>query len=273
MIFKTRNRNKHPSIKIYSKPMFHATLIILPGEKQVNCQNVTFINDSATHKINPVNIMAFIDDLLLHLKKNTNVFNVKKFHEINLHDCYFAAESIRDIYSGLVEELTQNNDTTLSKKMVSFGFLAGKTKPQRQKYIDLCNRFDEFDYIKTKKFDRHNTKDFVSVQGLKTKYKYFIDLKGHTYSTKSLLFLASKRVFFFNKHPEELRWEKLHLAPWENYIPIKDDLSDLKKNYDIIESNPSLYKKIVTKNSLLIRNEISSRSMMLDLVNKICKLP
>jgi ADP-heptose:LPS heptosyltransferase len=91
------------------------------------------------------------------------------------------------------------------------------------------------------------------------KYKYLIDLPGHTYSTKMYSFLHSKRVIFKLKNinnNHEFYWEKL-LKPNVHYIEIKSDYSDIIEKYLYLEQNPNIYNQIVENCNNIIKNELS----------------
>ncbi|MDC8831086.1 glycosyl transferase family 90 [Alteromonas gilva] len=244
------------------------------GSTTVVCKSVDFTTFDATYKINPVDVMSFTNDLCTHFHENLNIKRITKSVDINLHEYHFVIETIRDIYSGIIDQLLADDEMPSSNKMVSFGFLGKQnSKPQRVQYIKMCESSPYIDYINTERFswlDRKG-KNFTSVLNLKGNYKYFFDLKGHTYSTKSYLFLASKRVFFSSEHNEKLWWEKQYLKPWENYIPVKSDLSDLKEKYELIESDPTLYDHIVSNNLSLINNELSKEAVLRNLVKEIIK--
>jgi len=296
------------NIKLYSKPLIEAELLYQapPADRpRLLCGSMDFHNRDATLKLNPVNLMQFVDDLCIYFNENVHKIDqvrfenspfVRAIHDaslegkssfpkhyifpgtmmVDLHKHYFCAETIRDIYSGDIDNLLKDNKSSTTDNVVSFGYLATatagvETKPQRIKYIEMCNESPNFDYISTEKFNRFSThtKKFSKVLDLKAKYKYFIDLKGHTYSTKSYLFMASKRVFFSSKHPEQLTWETDYLKPWKNFIPVRPDLSNLNEHYEIIESDPALYKEIISNNIKLLENELSKKSMLLKLVSKI----
>ncbi len=230
----------------------------------VTCRNIIF-QDDTTYKMSLTSIASFINDVCLNLSK-TSSHEYQKI--IDLHEHYFVVENIRDIYSGIIEELINDNHAPETQDCGSFGFLCGNTKPQRHTYLELCKSINEFKYNKTKKFNQNDI-SFKTMLDYKKRCKYFIDLTGHTYSTKSLLFVASKRVFFASTHPETTVWEKKYLKPWENYIPVNEDLSDLEKNYKLIQSKPSLYEKIVDNNNSLIKNELSNKVMMKNLVEAV----
>ena len=132
---------------------------------------------------------------------NNIIFDVPKFH--------LSTESIRDLYSDKIDNLLKCENTFKTEsKLVGYGFKCGKTKPQRILYEKICNDNKNFDFIKTKKYStlKKEKDQFVSEINLKKKYKYFIDLEGHTYSTRSYAFLATKRVFFSSEHPKPMDW-------------------------------------------------------------------
>ncbi|NVK55252.1 MAG: hypothetical protein HWE26_06530 [Alteromonadaceae bacterium] len=240
------------------------------GETSLVCKSVDFTTFDATYKINPVDIVSFANDLCIYFKNNLNIRRITSSGNINLHEHHFVVETIRDIYSGIITQLLANNEEEHSNKIVSFGFLGREnSKPQREQYIKMSKSTSYIDYINTERFSWLHENKFTSVLDLKSKYKYFIDLKGHTYSTKSYLLLASKRVFFSSIHNERLWWEEQYLKPWQNYIPVKSDLSDLQEAYQTIESDPSLYNQIVSNNLALINNELSKEAVMDKLVKEM----
>ncbi|WP_316802706.1 glycosyl transferase family 90 [Pedobacter nototheniae] len=76
------------------------------------------------------------------------------------------------------------------------------------------------------------------------KYKYLIDVAGNSYSARLKFLFYSRRVVFI----QEREWKEYfhdQLIPYKHYIPIKNDLSDLVSQYEMIESKPDLYEEIV----------------------------
>lgn len=260
-------KNRIKKIQIKCDPLIDFTLLVKNKEKHITCKSIDFQSDT-TSKIDLIYIARFINDLCFKLGKNDKIFYTKKYTNINLSKHYFVLENIRDIYSGALKNIISDNTKSKSEKLISFGYVDSQ-KPQRIKFMKMCNYINEFNYIKTKKFNAHETKKFKTIIEYKQDCKYFIDLAGHTYSTKSLLFLASKRVFFSSKHPETTGWEKKYLKPWENYIPVNEDLSDLEQKYILLQSTPFLYKKIIENNISLLKNELSSDAMMQNLIHAI----
>ena len=147
-------------------------------------------------------------------------------------------ENWRDIHNGRISRLIADDEVEYeSEKIGAFGFLMGTTKPGRLEYIDMTSKCpDKFEFIETEKYSP-NMKSFLSLLDFKRRFKYVIDLPGHTYSTKSYWMLFLKRPMFYVEPNQKFAWEK-RLRPWVHYIPIKRDFSDLEKHYDWAEANP-----------------------------------
>jgi len=269
------NRLTTNTIKLFSRPLFDVDLST-SKEGVLILSSLNLNPHDAAQKVDPEMLVKFINDICMHLYKqntttNTKFMPLKQDFCINLHDHYFCAETIRDIYSNIISNLLNDYSVPYSNNIVSFGHLARETKPQRLKYIDMCNIFTELTYISTKNYNIYDLDcgDFTNILALKKQFKYFIDLKGHSYSTKTYQLLASQRVYFSSQHNLTLTWEKQHLKPWQNFIPVKEDLSDLISQHQIIESNPALYQQIVENNLNLLNNELSPNAMLKQLLNKI----
>jgi len=86
------------------------------------------------------------------------------------------------------------------------------------------------------------------------RYKYHIDLGGGggTTWTGTIAKLAMPGLLFHHVTPTK---DYIHdyMKPWTHYVPIKEDLSDLKDKYVWAESHPEAAKKIATQGSELIR--------------------
>lgn len=271
---------KTNTIKVFSYPLFDVDLSISKGGVLI-LNSLNLNPNDAAQKVDPEMLVKFINDICMHLNKQNATTNkkfmpLKRDFNINLHHHYFCAETIRDIYSNIISNLLNDDSIPSSNNVVSFGYLARKvdgtdTKPQRLEYVDMCNIFPELTYISTKNYNIYDLDcgDFTSILDLKKQFKYFIDLKGHSYSTKTYQLLASRRVYFSSQHNSTLNWEKQHLKPWRNFIPVKEDLSDLTSQYQIIESDPALYQQIVENNLNLLNNELSPNAMLKQLLNEI----
>lgn len=77
-----------------------------------------------------------------------------------------------------------------------------------------------------------------------TKYKYLIDIEGIGFSCRLKFLLFTKRLLFLqDRQWKEFFW--FDLQPYVHFIPVKNDLSNLILQYEMIESNPKLYEDIV----------------------------
>ena len=70
-----------------------------------------------------------------------------------------------------------------------------------------------------------------------TKYKYLIDLPGYGWSGRMKSLMFSGRPLFIPDHEFYEYWHE-DLVPFENYIPVKGDLSDLSQQIDWAEAHP-----------------------------------
>ena len=153
-------------------------------------------------------------------------------------------ENWRDIHNGRISRLIANDeDEYESEKIGAFGFLLGATKPERLDYFDMTKKFPgKFAFIETEKF-APDMQNFLSLLDFKRKFKYVIDLPGHTYSTKSYWMLFLKRPMFYVEPNQKFAWER-ELKPWVHYIPVNRDFSDLEKHYDWAQANPDKVNRI-----------------------------
>ena len=221
---------------------------------------ITAIN-SDTYKITEEEQLFFMNRILydppVPLEGKTLITGSRSFKDI-----FVSLEDLRNMtYNGdcLIEDFT----IPTLPMVGGFGFLCGDTKPYRLRFIEYARKYPAaFEYISTNKFSKLDP-TMISFSDMK-KYKYLIDLPGHTYSTKLYSFLHMRRVIFrvegVNRE-HEFYWEKW-LEPWVHYIPISPDFSDLMVKYCDIEENPILYDKIVENCLRLIDEKINQTKMV-----------
>lgn len=108
-----------------------------------------------------------------------------------------------------------------------------------------------------------NTPTYLTYQQQIDKWKYLIDFKGIGFSGRTKILLNSPRIVFIVDRKYEEFWYE-YIKPWVHYVPVKEDLSDLEKNYEKIESDTDLQefikrnqrefaKKYLTKEAALLR--------------------
>ena len=174
---------------------------------------------------------------------NINKFNLKK-RTINFKNSFICIESFRDVMDGIIDKIINDNSDYESNKLGSFGFLLGRTKPCRVNFIKYSKKYPEnYQYLSTTMYTVDN-KDMYSWIDIKKKFKYFINLPGHTYCTKIYTMLFCKRLIFYIEPKLKFDWEN-NLKPWIHYVPVKYDLSDLEERYKWAENNPEKVEEIV----------------------------
>lgn len=174
---------------------------------------------------------------------NINKFNLKK-RTINFKNSFICIESFRDVMDGIIDKIINDNSDYESNKLGSFGFLLGRTKPCRVNFIKYSKKYPEnYQYLSTTMYTVDN-KDMYSWIDIKKKFKYFINLPGHTYCTKIYTMLFCKRLIFYIEPKLKFDWEN-NLKPWIHYVPVKYDLSDLEERYEWAENNQDKVLKIV----------------------------
>lgn len=257
-------------IKLISPPLLEIHLSHFKNcSREDRCITSSGIHTANTFKVPLEPIAKFTDKLVDSINKKYKVWGINKDANVILNREYFPTEQIRDFYNGNFDNLTTDNSQYENNKIFTFGSFDEHPKPQRELYKKVCDNLDFCIFNETKKYNYSKKNKFLSFIDLK-KSKYLIDLTGHSYSTKSFSFLASKRVYFTSRHPVTLGYEH-KLKPFENYIPVKEDLSDLEEMYYLIESKPKLYESIIYNNNIIIKNEISENARMNNLIEKIIK--
>jgi len=84
---------------------------------------------------------------------------------------------------------------------------------------------------------RHNYTSYTSPDD-QTRYKYLIDCGARGYSGRVKLLLHSNRpVFLVDRHRNKQEFFYRHLVPFEHYIPVNEDLSNLLSQLDWAEEN------------------------------------
>ncbi|MBC6477192.1 MAG: hypothetical protein GDA56_04785 [Hormoscilla sp. GM7CHS1pb] len=78
------------------------------------------------------------------------------------------------------------------------------------------------------------------------KYKYLLDIDGHasTWTGLFLRLLTGSTVLKVDSERKFRQWYHNRLIPWENFVPIKADLSDLESTVLFLKEHDSLAHKI-----------------------------
>lgn len=87
------------------------------------------------------------------------------------------------------------------------------------------------------------SKDYISIDEQVGRYRYIINANGQGHSRRFKLEMFSGRVIFLIERRYE-EWFYPQLKPWVHYVPVKQDLSDLVDNIEIIKSSPDIEELI-----------------------------
>jgi len=209
-------------------------------------------------KISYEDITKYMNEILEIV--NQNKFSKIRWRRIDFKNSFVCLENFRDIMEGIIDKLIDNNDKYESNLMGSFGFLFGKTKPIRIKFIEYANKHpNRYKYISTKRYKKDDP-TMLSWIDIKKKFKYLINLPGHTYCTKIYTMLFCKRLIFYSKPNLIFEWEN-KLEPWIHYVPIESDLNDLEEKYEWAENNPEKVKMIINNAFKFGVNEMGTEKM------------
>jgi len=227
-----------------------------------------FAINNDTNKISINDQEEFMWNVLNNIDLNQYKINENKI--INFYDFFISLENFRDINNNIIHQLIQNNSLTFEhKKIGSFGF-SPLNKPLRIKFIDMCNKHqNKLIYIRTRVYNKNNPK-MLSWIDIKNKFKYIIDLPGHTYSTKLYTLLFCKRLIFLVGETRKcmFNWE-YKLKPFVHFIPVKGDYSDIIEKYNWAESHPNRVKKIINNAFKFGFEEMHPNKMKNNLINNI----
>lgn len=177
---------------------------------------------------------------------------------------FVCLENFRDIQCGIIQELLLDTSVDFEhNKLGSFGYLAVRNaKPLRNLFIQKANQFpDKLMYIRTNKYNSRD-RSMMYWTEIKTKFKYLLDIPGHTYSTKLYPMLFCRRLIFLVEHRNHLfSWEKL-LRPYVHYIPVKNDFSNVIEQYQWAEDNPEQVAEIMQNTWSLATTQLHPTTLL-----------
>lgn len=107
-----------------------------------------------------------------------------------------------------------------------------------------------------------NTTTYLTYQQQIDMWKYLIDFGGNGWSARTKVLLNTPRIVFIVDRKYKEFWYE-NIKPWEHYVPIKADLSDLEQNYNKIESDERLQKHIKINQKEFAKKYLSKESALL----------
>ena len=87
------------------------------------------------------------------------------------------------------------------------------------------------------------THKYISPANLVATYAFLLDIEGNGYSGRTKYFLWSHRPLLLVDRPHKEYFYE-HMRPWQHYIPVQRDLSDLMDRVAWAIRNPAAAKKI-----------------------------
>lgn len=102
------------------------------------------------------------------------------------------------------------------------------------------------------------------------RYKYLVDTRGFSWSSRLQTLLMLGRVVFVADRPFR-EWYFDRMIPMEHYVPVKEDMSDLMEKYFFMERHPELYEKIVRNLAEFVEENLNPRRILFDTKELILK--
>lgn len=205
------------------------------------------------------------DDLLSDLEYNffvTNKNYIKAFPCFLYHSW---PETGVDDYSHVINSFI---DTKPESNKV--GWIGAITNDSREKFNKIASTSRKNYYqiivniwnrLNCKELYKH-TPTYLTYQQQIDKWKYLIDFRGAGWSARTKILLNSPRIVFIVDREYEEFWYE-YIKPWVHYVPVKEDLSDLEKNYEKIESDTELQEFIKTNQREFAKKYLTREAALL----------
>jgi len=149
-----------------------------------------------------------------------------------------------DDYEETRNKIAEAGSTEAETNML--GWRGATSHSNRNILINIDNTTDiDAQFIK---WNRSNPEkltcvNYVNLPDHPKKWRYLIDIEGAGYSARLKLFFFSKRVLFLPDRPYK-EWYFSLLKPFEHYVPIDRNMSNLLESLTMIKKNPDLENKI-----------------------------
>ena len=95
------------------------------------------------------------------------------------------------------------------------------------------------------------------------KYKYLIDTRGNTWSSRLQTLLKLGRVVFIANRPYR-DWYFDRMVPMKHYVPVEEDMSDLIEKICYMERHPEIYEKIVNNLREFVEENLTPRRIVFE---------
>lgn len=189
-------------------------------------------------------------------------FKMKQFHPslIICPDFQFSSWLNFD-YESYVQKIRKSALDTPSIHKVCWRGLARPRHSNRARLCEISNQYP--DYIDAKHTGANKNKnDYLSMNDMVSRYKYLIDTQAHGFSGRLKYLMNSNRLIFMQDRFYKTFIE-IDLKPFEHYIPVKYDFSDLIEKIQWAENHPQ-ESQIINKKMF----EFASKNLSVQAINQ-----
>ncbi len=180
------------------------------------------------------------------------------------HRCFFDAEKYP--FQETPEKCRIAGETVWADTRIGWrGTIA--SDDERQWLQILSEQYPGILYVEDPLWEKNNV--YIPMTEL-AKYKYTLDIRGYGYTDRVKVLLQLGRPLFLVDRPFQ-EWFFDKLVPMENYVLIKEDMSDLVEKYEYLEANPEAYQKIVNNMNKLYDECFAPKAILTYLKETVLK--
>jgi len=220
----------------------------------------------------------FPDKRLYTMAYNKNTPELKKYCGPDWTFVSWPSANIKS-FETMIKEISKSGDKESTVNKV--GWYGSTTSPQSHvveyKTRPLLKKIgdenpDDFDIIDIRpvkyQINEKVINNYISLPDL-TKYKYLLDIGGNGYSGRLKYLLYSKRpILLIDRNYVEYFHDDL--KPYEHYIPVEMDLSDLLDQVEWMKQNPDKCKEIA-QNAYNFAIENFTKEKLIDRIYEVYK--
>lgn len=182
-------------------------------------------------------------------KQNENTLPCWLFHK-------WETVGITD-YDTTCEKIKNNgNSNHIFNKLFWIGNI--KTNQIRQKLVDI--KSEHFCFINSGDWlgNEKTSNKYVRIED-HTDYEFLLDVEGNGYSARGKMLMFSGRPLFYQERNLNEYWF-YNTKPFEHYIPIKRDLSDLEEKVIWAKNNKDTVTQIAKNALIFAENNLKTQN-------------
>ena len=131
--------------------------------------------------------------------------------------------------------------------------------PKRKTLINLSRQYAN--KIEAISMNWRTLTNYTSLFDQIKKWKYLVDIEGIGYSGRLKILLFSQRcIFVVDRVWKDITFK--YIKPWEHYVPVNSDLSNLIEMYDYIQKNPEIEQKIIKNASEMAKKYLTRENAL-----------